>query len=198
MDLGGLSSNFLYRKQLKIYWVCITFKLIFYKQASTNHQSFSGWFCDVQSLSTWTHSQLTAFGTRLWMGKEPCPNTVIKNDTITKKITTKVLMNNIFNNDESFSSKFDKLDAIQRQISEQDTMSEISHTLAHDDDFVLEPSEDKTNDHNQIRDRNEYVIEQDTSAVNSVVHAQDIITRTQKEHFDKLITCIGGKSTDVK
>ena len=33
-------------------------------------KTLAAWFCDVQALASWTHSQLAAFGARYWMGKE--------------------------------------------------------------------------------------------------------------------------------
>ena len=119
----------MYGKRLFFYYILLTLQ-----SYPRTQQSLSSWFCDVQSLSTWTHAQLTAFGTRIWMGKEKSPETVIKNTGITQKISTHFVMSNIYKGeDESFSSKFDKIDAIQKQISEADTMSEVSHTLAYDD-----------------------------------------------------------------
>ena len=120
----------------------------------------------------------------------------MRNETITKKIATQVEMSKLFKIDDSFSSKFDKLDAIQKQISEADTMSEMSHTLTHDDDINNEPS-----DRNRINDRHgnvllEKVYEKDTVAVKAIVHSQDIISKTQKDHFENLFTCLD--KTDVQ
>ena len=125
------------------------------------------------------------------MGKEKSPETLIANDTLTKKLTSQVVIrsNNIYKGEESFSSKFDKLDAIQRQISEVDTISEISHTLTHDDDENIRQSDEKqrTVSHNTSSTINE---EKDSTAVKAIVHAQDIIAKTQKEHFDNILTCL--------
>jgi hypothetical protein len=157
----------------------------------------------VQSLSTWTHAQLTAFGTRLWTGKEKSPEAVIKNtETITKKISTHVVMSNILKGeDESFSSKLDKLDAIQKQLSEADTMSELSHTLAYDgtDDeshLPIGQSQRKTTDvnldsHQLDHQQKEYTNKNNPTAVKAIICAQDIIAKTQKEHFDNLLSVLG-------
>ena len=113
---------------------------------------------------------------------------MIKNETITKKIATQVEMSNLFKIDDSFSSKFDKLDAIQKQISEADTVSEMSHTLTHDDI------------HNDQLDRirnNEFpkdilidkVPDKESVAVKAIVRAQDI-SKTQKDHFENLLSCL--------
>ena len=158
-------------------------------QSTTKSIIFSTWFCDVQSLSTWTHAQLTAFGTRLWMGKEKGPETVIKEDIISKKISTQVILSTIMKGEESFSSKLDKLDAIQKQISDADTMSEISHTLERDEDIAYKPAHEKTN--NDIDNPPPHVENSlDPTTVKAIVHAQDIIAKTQKEHFDNLLTSL--------
>ena len=137
------------------------------------------------------------------MGKEPCPESVIKNtDAITKKISSQLVMSNILKaEDESFSSKFDKLDVIQKQISEADTISEISHTLAYDgsDDenhLVIERSQGKTmhvnlTSHQLDRPKKVYTKEKNPAAVKAIVHEQDIIGKTQKEQFDDLLTSLG-------
>ena len=149
----------------------------------------SSWFCDVQSLSTWTHAQLSAFGTRLWTGKEKSPDTVLKNETITKKIATQVEMSNLLKFDDSFSSKFEKLEAIQKQISDTDTVSEVSHTLTHDDMHNEKFDEGKNNEfHKSIM--LDKVVEKDSVAVKAIVHAQDIISKTQKDHFENLLSCL--------
>lgn len=158
-------------------------------KSTTKSIIFSTWFCDVQSLSTWTHAQLTAFGTRLWMGREKCPETVIKEDIISKKISTQVILSTIMKGEESFSSKLDKLDAIQKQISEADTMSEISHTLECDEDIVYKPCREKPN---TLINNPPPMVENtlDPTTVKAIVHAQDIIAKTQKEHFDNLLTSL--------
>ena len=149
----------------------------------------SSWFCDVQSLSTWTHAQLSAFGTRLWTGKEILTDTVIKNETITKKIATQVEMSNLFKIDDSFSSKFDKLDAIQKQISEADTVSEMSHTLTHDD--IHNDQFDRIRNNEFQKDiLIDKVPDKESVAVKAIVHAQDIISKTQKDHFENLLSCL--------
>ena len=132
------------------------------------------------------------------MGKEKSPEMLIQNDTLTKTLTAQVVMRNIYQGDDSFSSKLDKLDAIQRQISEVDTVSEISHTLTHDDDdIVFGQSDDKRkngNDHlstSRLKDDMNKTKNDDSTAVKAIVHAQDIISKTQKEHFDNLLTCLG-------
>ena len=149
----------------------------------------------MQSLSTWTHAQLTAFGTRLWTGKERSPETVIKNDTITRNMRTHVVMSNIYKEDESFSSKFNKLDAIQKQISEADTMSEISHSLVHDDDkeLVMDqlPEKGSMSQKEPIGNGQIYRKDDNETTVKAIIHAQDIIAKTQREHFDNLLTCLG-------
>ena len=137
------------------------------------------------------------------MGKEKVPEAVIRNtDTITKKISTQVVMSNILKGeDESFSSKFDKLDAIQRQLSEADTMSEISHTLAYDgaDDeshLPIEQSQQrKTTDmnfdsHQFDPQQKDFTKNNKPTAVKAIIRAQDIIVKTQKEHFDNLLTVL--------
>ena len=148
----------------------------------------------MQSLSTWTHAQLSAFGTRLWIGKEKFPTNVMKNETITKQIATQVEMSKLFKFDDSFSSKFEQLNDIQKQISEADTMSEMSHTLTHDDDINNEQSDRKRiNAHESILEK---VYEKDTAVVKAIVHSQDIISKTQKDHFENLFTCL--EKTDVQ
>ena len=163
----------------------------------------------MQSLSTWTHAQLTAFGTRIWMGKEKSPETVIKNTGITQKISTHFVMSNIYKGeDESFSSKFDKIDAIQKQISEADTMSEVSHTLAYDGSedenhlHIRESQQVETKamnlDPNEIDNKQKpYTKENSPMAVKAIIRAQDIIDKTQKEHFDNLLTVIGNSDVHV-
>ena len=59
---------------------------------SNPSKGLSGWFCDVQALASWTHSQISGLGVRLWTGKESMHLT-----------------------------------------EDRDTISELSHTLTHDD-----------------------------------------------------------------
>ena len=91
-------------------------------------KSLAVWFCDVQALASWTHSQLTALGTRHWTGKEPgifCQNS---------------------------------------DVSNKDTISELSHTL-----------------NSEILSRNDAIV---------VAEAQDSIVKTQKDHFNTILTLI--------
>ena len=143
------------------------------------------------------------------MGKEKKPEAAIKNtETITKRMSTHLVMSNILKGeDESFSSKFDKLDAIQRQLSEADTMSEISHTLAYDgSDDESRPAVDQSQlkslyvniNTNQLdRQQKDYTKENDPTAVKAIVRAQDVIGKTQKEHFDNLLTALGRSDVHI-
>lgn len=143
------------------------------------------------------------------MDKEPSPESVIKNtDVITNKISTQLVMSNIIKaEDESFSSKFDKLDVIQKQISEADTISEISHTLAYDgsDDenhLLIGKSQGRTmhlnlNSHQLDHPKKDYTKETNPAAVKAIVHAQDIIGKTQKEQFDNLLTSLGNNDVHI-
>ena len=114
---------------------------------------------------------------------------MIKNETITKKIATQVEMSNLFKIDDSFSSKFDKLDAIQKQISEADTVSEMSHTLTHDD--INNDQLDRVRNNEFQKDiLIDKVPDKESVAVKAIVHAQDIISKTQKDHFENLLSCL--------
>ena len=98
-------------------------------------------------------------------------------------------MSNLFKIDDSFSSKFDKLDAIQKQISEADTVSEMSHTLTHDDIHHDQLDRLRNNEfHQDILI--EKVPDKESVAVKAIVHAQDIISKTQKDHFENLLSCL--------
>ena len=110
-------------------------------------------------------------------------------------------MCNVYQEDESISSKLDKLNAIQRQISEEpDTVSEISHTLTHDDPYGGKGDKFTKIDvisgnilAENVQTGADNTCENDKTAIAAaVVHAQDAIAKKQKEHFDNMINCLDG------
>ena len=147
------------------------------------------------------------------MGKEKTKEAILSNLVIEQKSNSKlnaqVIMSNIYKTKEdaeSFSSKLDKLDDIQKQISEVDTLSEISHTLTHDDNDEILPTEAgvfevkehaKRHTATNCTSYKEMSMDNDIkntstneSVVKAIVHAQDAIAKTQKEHFENLFTSL--------
>ena len=153
-------------------------------------------------------------GARIWMGKEKTAETITQSNLVmehqsSSQLNAQVIMSNIYKTKEaeSFSSKFDKLDNIQEQISEVDTLSGISHTLNDDDDDDAIPTQGGVNEVNRHNKRNTSTdndakkivpkgsainnTHTNESVVKAIVHAQDAIAKTQKEHFDNILTCLG-------
>ena len=144
------------------------------------------------------------------MGKEKTAETITQSNLVmeqqsSSQLNAQVIMSNIYKTKEaeSFSSKFDKLDNIQEQISEVDTLSGISHTLNDDDDDPI-PTQGGVNEVNRHNKRNTSTdndakkflpkgsainnTHTNESVVKAIVHAQDAIAKTQKEHFENIFT----------
>jgi len=98
---------------------------------NTTKKSLAIWFCDIQALASWTHTQLAALGARHWTGKEPG---IRQQRNLGSDSSTK------------------------------DTISELSHTL-----------------NSEVLSKNDAIV---------VAEAQDSIVKTQKDHFNTILTLI--------